>query len=94
MTRKNILWHILLPIVLILILIPPVCGLIFWHFADRFAHYAAASELGKIKEPMTALIDETFSAGSFETGAEARREQIRCFLIEAQTLIEQSGANA
>ena len=94
MTRKNILWHILLPIVLILILIPPVCGLIFWHFADRFAHYAAASELGKIKEPMTELIDETFSAGSFEIGPEARREQIRFFLIEAQTLIEQSGANA
>ena len=58
--RKNILWHILLPIVLILVLIPPACSLVFWHFADQFAHYAAASELGKIQEPLTALIGKHF----------------------------------
>lgn len=94
MTRKNILWHILLPVVLILVLIPPACSLVFWHFADQFAHYAAASELGKIQEPMTALIRETFSAEPVEIGVDARREQIRGFLIQAQTVIENSGANA
>lgn len=93
MTRKNILWHILLPVVLILILIPPACSLVFWHFADQFAHYAAASELGKIQEPMTTLIRETFSAEPVEIGVEARREQIRGFLIQAQTVMEKSGAN-
>ena len=92
--RKNILWHILLPIVLILVLIPPACSLVFWHFADQFAHYAAASELGKIQEPLTALIGKTFSAEPEEIGAEDRREQIRGFLLRAQTIIEESGANA
>ena len=67
--EKNILWHILLPIVLILVLIPPACSLVFWHFADQFAHYAAASELGKIQEPLTALIGKTFSAEPEEIGA-------------------------
>ena len=47
--RKNILWHILLPIVLILVLIPPACSLVFWHFADQFAHSAATSELARFK---------------------------------------------
>ena len=75
--RKNILWHILLPIVLILVLIPPAFSLVFWHFADQFAHYAAASELGKIQEPLTALIGKTFTAEPEEIGAEDRREQIR-----------------
>lgn len=92
--RKNILWHILLPIVLILVLIPPACSLVFWHFADQFAHYAAVSELGKIQEPLTALIGKTFSAEPEEIGAEDRREQIRGFLLRAQTIIEESGANA
>ena len=92
--RKNILWHILLPIVLILVLIPPACSLVFWHFADQFAHYAAASELGKIQEPLTALIGKTFSAEPEEIGAEDCREQIRGFLLRAQTIIEESGANA
>lgn len=92
--RKNILWHILLPIVLILVLIQPACSLVFWHFADQFAHYAAASELGKIQEPLTALIGKTFSAEPEEIGAKDRREQIRGFLLRAQTIIEESGANA
>lgn len=92
--RKNILWHILIPVVLILVLIPPVCSLVFWHFADRFAHYAAASELGKIQEPMTELISETFSTEPSEIGMEARREQIRGFLIQAQMILEKSGSNA
>ena len=92
--RKNILWHILLPVVLILVLIPPACGLVFWHFADQFAHYAASSELGKIQEPISALISKTFSAEPEEIGAEGRREQIRGFLLQAQTIIEGSGANA
>ena len=84
--RKNILWHILFPVVLILVLIPPVCSLVFWHFSDRFAHYAAASEHGKLQEPMTSLISETFSDSASEMGIDTRREQIRGFLIQVQAI--------
>ena len=92
--RKNILWHILFPVVLILVLIPPVCSLVFWHFSNRFAQYAAASELGKLQGPMTSLISETFSDSPSEMGIDTRREQIRGFLIQVQAILEKSGANA
>lgn len=91
--KKNILRHILLPIVFILVLIPPACSLVFWHFADQFAHYAAASELGKIQKPITSLISKTFSAEPDKSGTESRREQIRAFMLQAQTIVEKSGAN-
>lgn len=86
-------WHILFPVMLILLLIPPLCCLVFLHFSSQFAHYAAANELGKIQEPMTVLISETFPDIPSEMGAEARMAQIREFLIHAQAILEESGAN-
>lgn len=91
--RQPLLWYILIPVLLTLILIPPLCCLVFWHFSNQFSHYAASNELGKIKEPMTALIRDTFSTELEGIGAEARKKQVRDFLLQAQTIIDESGAN-
>ncbi len=92
--KYSILVHMMIPLTLILLLIPLLCGISFWHFSEESVRYAANSQLEKIHEPMCSLIDTYFSDTVKAMGKEARKEEIRAFITEAQDLIQQSGTGA
>lgn len=84
----------MIPLALILLLIPLLCGISFWHFSEEAVRYTASSQLEKIHEPMQSLIDTYFSDTEKVVDKEARKEEIRAFKTEAQDLIQQSDTGA
>lgn len=92
MKKQTIFFHIFLPTVLVLLLLPPLSCLVFHHSAEKYAYEKAALKLDSLQQKITPLIQECFHNDS-DTDI-VQKNSIPDFLFAISSLMRQTTGSA